>query len=63
MHFGETINKCKDWDKKSPYIAENELFMDSDLTENDVVVRQINVSYIISRLLSENLKSNKDDND
>jgi hypothetical protein len=61
MHFGDTINKCKDWDKKSPYIAENELFMDSDLTENDVVVRQINVSYIISRLLSENLKLNDND--
>ncbi len=39
MHFSDIINKSKDWDGKSPYIAENELFMNTDFTENDLVVR------------------------
>lgn len=51
MNFGEVIDKSKDWDRKSPYLTTNELFMSSDLTETDIAVRQINVSKIIERLL------------
>jgi len=39
MNFGEIINRSRDWDLKSPYIKENELFTYEDLTENDIIVR------------------------
>jgi hypothetical protein len=39
MSYGDIINRSKDWDRKSTYIAENELFMNEDLTENDIIVR------------------------
>lgn len=55
MQFNEVINKSSDWDGKAPYISENELFMSTDLTENDIVVRQINCSKIVDRLLREAL--------
>lgn len=55
MNFGEVIDKSKDWDQKSPYIPNNELFMTGDLTENDLVIRQINVAKILERLLNERM--------
>lgn len=55
MHFSDIINKSKDWDGKSPYIADNELFMNTDLTENDIVARQINCAKIIDRLIMKAL--------
>jgi uncharacterized protein (DUF1919 family) len=51
MQFSDVINKSKDWDRKTPYVNENELFMNKDLTENDLIIRQINASKIIDRLL------------
>ena len=51
MQFSDVINKSKNWDGKSPYVPENELFMNTDLTENDLIVRQINASKINNRLL------------
>lgn len=51
MHYGDVMDKSKDWDSKTPYILGNELFMNSDLTEGDLVIRQINCSKIIDRLL------------
>ena len=39
MQFDEVIDKSRDWDGKAPYIKDNELFMNNDLTENDIVVR------------------------
>lgn len=51
MQFNDVINKSKSWDGKTPYLGENELFMNKDLTENDLIIRQINASKIIDRLL------------
>lgn len=55
MQFNEVIDKSRDWDRKIPYINDNELFMITDLTENDIVVRQINCSKIFDRLLRDAL--------
>lgn len=55
MHFGEVIDKSKVWDRKTTYLADNELFMCEDVTENELAIRQINVSKIIDRLLKERL--------
>ena len=49
------IDKSRDWDGKSAYISENELFMSQDLTENEIVIRQINCSKIVDRLLRQSL--------
>jgi len=51
MNYAEAMDQSRDWDQKSPYIAGNELFMTSDLTENDLCVRMINCSKILDRLL------------
>ena len=55
MKFDEVIDKSRDWDGKAIYISENELFMNKDLTENDIVIRQINCSKIVERLIREAL--------
>lgn len=39
MNYGEVLDKSKEWDRKVPYIAENELFINSDLTESDIAIR------------------------
>jgi hypothetical protein len=39
MQFSDIIKKSKDWNEKTPYVPENELFMNTDLTENDLVIR------------------------
>ena len=57
MKFDEVIDKSRDWDGKTTYISENELFMSQDLTENDIVIRQINCSKIVDRLLRESLRN------
>lgn len=44
MSYGEVINRSREWDKNSPYLPKNELFINEDLTENDINVRQINFS-------------------
>jgi hypothetical protein len=51
MQFSDVIKKSKSWDGKTPFLGENELFMNNDLTENDLIIRQINSSKIIDRLL------------
>lgn len=53
MQFSDVIKKSKRWDSKTPYLGENELFMNNDLTENDLIIRQINASKIIDRLLRQ----------
>jgi hypothetical protein len=55
MKFDEVIDKSRDWDGKAAYISENELFMSQDLTENEIVIRQINCSKIVDRLLRQSL--------
>jgi hypothetical protein len=59
MKFGEILDRTKDWDLKSPYIESNELFMKTNLTENDLVIRQINVAKIIDRIIRERIKEVK----
>jgi hypothetical protein len=59
MQFSDVINKSKGWDRKTPYIAENELFMNKDLTENDLVIRQINASKIMDRLVRASISNTK----
>jgi len=58
MQFSDIINKSKKWDLKTPYVQENELFMNNDLTENDLVIRHINASKIFDRLLRKCLQKN-----
>jgi hypothetical protein len=57
MKFDEVIDKSRDWDGKATYISENELFMSQDLTENEIVIRQINCSKIVDRLLRHSLQN------
>jgi hypothetical protein len=51
MNFTDVMERSREWDLKSPYIKGNELFTTADLTESDIVVRMINCSKILSRLL------------
>lgn len=53
--FGNLIDRCSSWDKRSPVFEKNEITMLDDLTHNDVVVRQINASSTLKRLLDERL--------
>lgn len=55
MRYGEVIDKSKEWDLKAPFIAGHELFASDDLTENDLMIRQINCSKIVHRLLTQRL--------
>ena len=56
MTYGEIINKSSIWDKQSPYLSQNELISFEDLTENDIIVRQINCSKILDRMIKRRLK-------
>jgi hypothetical protein len=51
------LNKSCAWDKASPIFESNEIVMHDDLTDNDIVIRQINSSSILKRLLEERLTS------
>ena len=51
--FGELISKCKTWNKKEPILKNHELVAINDLTHVDLVIRQINYSEIINRLLEK----------
>lgn len=53
--FGNLIERCSAWDKRSPIFDRNEITMVDDLTHNDVVIRQINAASILKRLLSDRL--------
>jgi hypothetical protein len=52
MNYGDLLSASRLWDKKSPLMQSNELFSNEGLTENDIVVRQINSSMIIERLMT-----------
>lgn len=51
MGYGEILDKSRNWDENFPLIMKNELFANEDLTENDIVIRQINCSKVLHRLL------------
>lgn len=57
MGYGEILDKSSKWEHVFPMIAENELFAIEDLSENDIVIRQINCSKILVKLLDQRLKS------
>lgn len=57
MGYGEILEKSSKWEQIYPLIPENELFALEDLSENDIVVRQINCSKILERLIEQRLKS------
>ena len=51
VRFGDLIERCSSWDQKSPIFERNEIVMVDDLTDNDVVIRQINSSSTLKRLI------------
>ena len=59
MNYSDIIVKSKEWDMSKPFFDKNELFANDDLTENDIIIRQINCSKIIDRLLQDCLKQAK----
>lgn len=56
MSFDEVLNSTKSWDKEKPLIESCELSRRTDLTDNDILIRQINCSQILSRLLEKRIK-------
>lgn len=57
ISFDEVLNKSKSWDKEKPLIESSELSRLYDLTDNDIIIRQINCSQILERLLSKRVKN------
>ena len=51
MSFSDLIARSKTWDKKKSILPEHELSRTDDLTDNDIVVRQINCAHIFKRNL------------
>lgn len=56
ISYDEILDKSKSWDKEKPLIESSELSRLYDLTDNDIIIRQINCSQILERLLSERVK-------
>lgn len=44
ISFDEVLNNSYNWDKKKPLIESSELSRLHDLTDNDIIIRQINCS-------------------
>ena len=57
ISFDDVLNNSKHWDKEKPLIETNELSRLYDLTDNDIIIRQINCSSILGRLLHDRVKS------
>lgn len=55
ISFGQLLDQAPDYTGKAPLLKNHELFMTDDLTDNDIVIRQINVSHVIRRLLAKRL--------
>jgi hypothetical protein len=53
--FGELLTSANAFQFKSPILKNHELVMTDDLTDNDLILRQINYSHIISRLIKRRL--------
>jgi hypothetical protein len=52
ISFEEVLDKSKAWDREKPLIESSELSRLYDLTDNDIIIRQINCSSIFERILS-----------
>ena len=59
VSFNEVLNNSQHWDKEKPLIESNELSRLYDLTDNDIIIRQINCSQILERLLVNRVKESK----
>ena len=59
MSFDVLLEKSKDWDKENPLVESSELSRSHDLTDNDVIIRQINCSSILARLVEDRVKIQK----
>ena len=57
ISFDEVLDKNKFWDKKKPLLESSELSRLHDLTDNDIIIRQINCSSILERLLNKRVKN------
>jgi phosphatidylinositol N-acetylglucosaminyltransferase subunit Q len=57
ISFDEILEKSKSWDKEKPLLDTSELSRLYDLTDNDIIIRQINCSQILERLLAERVQS------
>ena len=55
------IEKTKTWDMQSPILPYHELSMTDDLTDNNIVIRQINCAHILKRNLARRLAMKEDD--
>ena len=51
MNYGEILERSKSWDFVQPMLESNELVMTDDLTDNNIVVRQINCTSILDKML------------
>lgn len=51
VSLNELIDRSKTWDKKEPILPRHELSMTDDLTDNEILVRQINCAHILKRNL------------
>ena len=56
ISFDEVLDKSKSWDKDKPLIESSELSRLNDLTDNDIIIRQINCSQILERLLNKRVR-------
>lgn len=54
--FDEVLNNSKTWAKDKPLIESSELSRLHDLTDNDIIIRQINCSQILERLLTRSIQ-------
>ena len=57
-NYIELQRQSKTWDKNSPFLKDYELVAIDDLTHNNIMLRQINASQIINRLLKKALEDN-----
>jgi len=55
MNFAEILENSKTWDFVGPILEQNELVMVEDLTDNNIVVRQINCTSILDKMLCQEL--------
>jgi len=61
ISFDEILQNVKTWDKHTALIKSSELSRLVDLTDNEMIVRQINCSFILDRVLHDRIKTQKYD--
>ena len=57
IRFGELLESGRNFSGQGPILKDHELVMTEDLTDNDLVIRQINSAHIVQRLLKNSLKN------